>query len=1695
MTKREQYRALISYLKGAPVDISAFDFGVGKMKEMLLPIDDKDSWSNTDLEYFQEASDLHDAIKLRFGDDYEDALDSLKNGTLTSYFTPTEIVSAQVRSLIGSNVATILEPSAGSGNYIGELLEIFPNAVITAIEKDQLTAAVLSDRTAPVRGRVNVHNRPLEEDRTDGYDLVISNIPFGDIQVYDSQLYREANPEKIKASTRIHNYFFVKALDKLRNGGIVSFLATSAVMDSPKNEGLRQYLVRNADLVSAWRLPDSVFRSEQTFPSTDIIVLRKNNAKKVLSEDEKKFISVTKIELPDPKGVATVVPINSFYIGSQNVIGELACDGQYGYDSAVSKWRADRAELQAELDRMSFQVGAALKNAKAVEQKDINIKSAASKAPAGFISIDPSMKLPPSWETGHLFAYRGKAGTLERRPEGDFLKPIAEIKDPARVLAISQLRNQAKNLINAERDPSQSESLQAKREELNTLYDNYVFTYGPLHKSPNLISLDKDEPLLLSLEKVVDRDGARSYEKADIFTMQVNGVVAELAAPSNLADAIIYSLNATGRLDLELMSSVMGTTPEMVAEQGIREKLIYFEVNDGGQVVPVTKDVFESGNIYQKIERMQDPALALPFGGEGYKESLLMELEAHLPVPVPFELIDLNLGERWVPDDVYSKFATHLFEVETDVVYLAGTKNFLVSTKGWSAKEYTGMAVSPKEGGTIRGSELLKYALMNTSPEITYKVLVPDPKDPTKQVEKRERDMDAIMLVRQKIEEIKEEFARFIAAKQEIKADLEDRYNKTMNNIALRRYDGSHLELAGLQFYKPFPTQKNAVWQVLQQNGGIIDGKVGSGKTLIAAMSAMEMRRLGIARKPMMICMKANAAAIAADFKRAYPEAKVLYPRPTDFEPKKRREFLMKVMTNDWDCVIMTHDQFGLIPQDQEIIDAVVQAEINAMANDAALLKGREKGYDKSMRNMMKSLEKKKASLEAKININVDGLNKDEKLPTFKELGIDHLFVDESHCFKNIPYQTHFQRVKGLGDPMGSQRALNFVLACRTIQNRLGGEKGITLLSGTIFSNSLVEMPLVMKTLLPETMAARGIDTVDSFLTTFARKSYDMEFTSTGEVRSVERFREFIKVREMLQLYRSIANVVTDENFNIDKPSIKTRLVKVNSSEEQLEFNQAIIRFVSTRDGSHIGKPGMSESEKSAYALIATNLSRRASLDMRLIDPGLPFNPDSKLAVMAENIAKIHRESEPYKGTQFVFCDVSTPNSDKFNVYDELKRILVKHHGIPADQIQFIQDHSGDKQKAKVVQAVWDGEVRVIMGSTPTLGTGVNAQKRCVAIHAADVPWKPSERDQRNGRGGRQGNWAAKEFQDNVVYEYVYATERTLDAYQFDILKNKDQFIRQTKTLNINEVDRTIRESTVGEDGALSPMELSAILSGNNDYMERAKHVKTLEALERQYQFRLSAHNDSVRKAALDIKMAEHEIDHHAKRIAGMSQDVEWLKENHKQAQEEAQAEEKAGGDKEKDPQKKGFTYPTPVDLDGSAYDNAKELGGALSQKVRNLAHIMKPGEERTIGHYGPFAIVARKQTFVETGLFSNPVLVSLDSPHSKVRYQSNNGEVHNDPVQAGLYIHRAISKSESLLKLEEEAVQKAYKEKTALSEKVKTVFHDKERPQIEELKKKIKEIDLRLATAQQQAASAQVQPGQEASVEKNVTSEYTITM
>jgi N12 class adenine-specific DNA methylase len=1680
MSKAEQYRALIEFIKSSgaktlissDLDMTQFNFGLGKFKELLLPLDDISQWNDTDKKYFALATELNEAINQKYGEDAQEVIDSIKNASLTSYFTPENVVESMVQGVLAIKPKNILEPSTGTGNYLPSLARSFPMASIVAIEKEQLTAEILQERAKVISDRITVINKPLEEDRSTGYDLIISNIPFGDIKIYDSQLYKEANPEKIKASTRIHNYYFVKSLDKLNNGGVISFLVSSALMDNPGNSNVREFLMKNSDLITAYRLPDNVFKSEGTQASTDVIVLRKNIGKKKLTDQEKKFVTQQKIELPNDKGIEMPVNINSYYIGSNQVLGKLVCDGQYGNDTAVAKWESTEEEFLKSLRAMSLLTAASLQGMEEV-QRIVASADIAKLAPVGTIELDPAFEIHPTMVHGNLMEYRGKAGLLHIENGNKYLKVYPELKDPLKVKALSDLRNVTKSLLAAEENSAAN--MDDIREQLNDAYNSFSFTYDTLHRNPNLLSLDADEAMMLSLEKLTEENGKKVYVKSDIFTMRINGVKAELKTSEELSDAMLYSLNAVGKLDLELISSVAGRPVNEIISEGIERKLIYFEVDDTGAVVPVTKDVFYSGNMYEKIARMSADTVEIPIGGQQLKEIYISELEASKPVPIPMELIDINIGERWIDPNDYQKFATHYFETESEVKYRSGTKSYFVRTVGYSSKEAVEMAIYTKSGDTVKGVDILRHALMNTSPEFTYEVA--DPEDPTKK--KRTKDMDAIMAVRHKIEEIQKSFKEFIVNEPEIRERLETQYNFLYNNTTLRRYDGSHLRFEQMEHFKPYQHQKDTIWQICQNNGGIADQKVGSGKTLVMVGSAMEMRRLGIANKPAIVAMKANAAAVARDFKKAYPNAKVLYPRPVDFDVKRRREFLNKIKTNDWDCVVLTHEQFGMIPQSQEIINKILDDEIRGLGMDMKLLE--DAGYSRSRKAVLKSLEKKKASLQAKLAGKIDSINKDEQLPSFQELGIDHLLVDESHQFKNLNYTTNFSRVKGLGTPEGSLRSTNMLLACRTLQELHKGEKGITFLSGTPISNSLVEMPLLLKYLSPLTLEKMGIETIDGFLTTFAKKSHDMEFNVAGEIKSTERFREFIKVPEMLTLYRKLANIVTDENFKVDKPLIKTELVMIKPSEEQLEFNQSIINFVNTKDPAYIGRPDMTEGELTAYALIATNLSRKASLDMRLINPDLDFNPESKLARMASNIARIYTETNSFKGTQFMFSDVSTPNEDKFNIYDELKRILIEHHCIPEDKITYIHDHEGDRKKNELFQRVNNGDIRIVMGSTQKMGTGVNMQERNVAIHHADIPWRPSDREQRNGRGVRQGNWAAKEHNDNFVHEFIYATERTLDAYQFDILKNKEHFIKQTKKLNIEEMDRTIRESDMGEDGAISARDITAILSGNNDLMERSKILKKLEAIERNYEYSYSAHSKEVHIARFQSGQNERNITSSSSNIESLKADVKWLEANHvveKEALKELEEnnttsiwsskpketpEQQAEGVKKE----KGFEYPMPVVIDGKPLKKTEEVGQALHEEMKRLRWLTKDGAVVDVGTYGNFDIKLRKKEDKTLGLYGGPPFeVLVKSKSTPVTYTFNNGDINENEKLAGLYIHRAITKAPKILDTEMKHINECYQARESLRKKMEKVFENPDKEKIQELKEQLRKLDLKMSGA-----------------------------
>ena len=603
----------------------------------------------------------------------------------------------------------------------------------------------------------------------------------------------------------------------------------------------------------------------------------------------------------------------------------------------------------------------------------------------------------------------------------------------------------------------------------------------------------------------------------------------------------------------------------------------------------------------------------------------------------------------------------------------------------------------------------------------------------------------------------------------------------------------------------------------------------GTGKTLIMCVAAYEMHRLGLARKPMIIGIKANIHEIARTFRTAYPNARLLYPGKEDFTPENRLRIFSDIKNNNWDCIILTHEQFGKIPQSAEVQQQILRQEMDDIDENLA-------SYEKQGGHVdgwiLRGLEKRKENLDAKLHELQETIDaqKDDTVD-FQQMGIDHLFVDESHNFKNLMFNTRHSRVSGLGNTDGSKKAMNLLYAIRTIQQRTGRDLGATFLSGTTIANSLTELYLLFKYLRPKELERQDIPCFDAWAAVFAQKTSEFEFSVTNEVISKERFRYFIKVPELAMFYNEITDYRTAEDVGVDRPNKNEILHHIPPTPEQEDFILKLMQFAKTGDATLLGRLPLSETEEKAKMLIATDYARKMALDMRMIDPNYEDHPDNKASHCAKMIAEYYHKYETHKGTQFVFSDLGTYQpGEGWNVYSEIKRKLVEDYGIPASEVRFIQECKTDKARKAVIDAMNAGTVRVLFGSTSMLGTGVNAQKRCVAIHHLDTPWRPSDLQQRDGRGVRAGNEIAKHFAENNVDIIIYAVEKSLDSYKFNLLHCKQTFISQLKSGAMGA--RTIDEGAMDEKSGMNFSEYMALLSGNTDLLDKAKLEKRIASLE-----------------------------------------------------------------------------------------------------------------------------------------------------------------------------------------------------------------------------------------------------------------------
>ena len=1062
------------------------------------------------------------------------------------------------------------------------------------------------------------------------------------------------------------------------------------------------------------------------------------------------------------------------------------------------------------------------------------------------------------------------------------------------------------------------------RANLNSYYDEFRMKFGCLNEKTNakMVMMDAGGRDILSIERAEDGQ----FVKADIFDRPVSFSVGEVTHVDTSEEALSASLNKYGEVNLGYMSELTDKTQDDLIGE-LDGKIFLNPVTDEFEV----RDKFIAGNVVEKIKAVERVIEAN--GGEinDQIEKSLKALKDAVPTPIPFEDLDFNFGERWIPASVYSSYMSSLYETGVSIVYSPNIDEYDVSCEKKNMKIWREFHVQGEYRG-YDGMALLRHALHNTVPNIMKCVGTDEDGHDIKA-----RDAEAIQLANSKIDEIRNGFTEWLDGQsQEFKDRLTQMYNEKFNCFVRPKYDGSHqtfpdLDLKGLDrkygIKGVYPSQMDCVWMLKQNGGGICDHSVGTGKTLIMCIASHEMKRLGMVSKPMIIGLKANVAEIAATYQTAYPNARILYASEKDFSTANRVKFFNTIKNNDFDCVIMSHDQFGKIPQSPEVQQKILQAELESVEENLDVL--RNSGKDISGM-MLKGLEKRKANLEERLEgIEYAIRTRTDDVVDFRQMGIDHIFVDESHQFKNLMFNTRHDRVAGLGNSIGSQRALNLLFAIRTMQDRKGKDLCATFLSGTTISNSLTELYLLFKYLRPKELERQNIRCFDAWAAIFAKKSTDFEFSVTNNIIQKERFRYFIKVPELAQFYNEITDYRTAKDVGVDRPEMNEILHNIKPTPDQEDFIQKLMQFAESGDATILGRGPLSDTEEKAKMLIATDYARKMALDMRMIDPSYGDHPDNKASHCAATIAEYYKKFDEQKGTQFVFSDLGTYQAGGgWNVYSEIKRKLVEDYGIPADEIRFIQECKNEKARKAVIAAMNDGRVRVLFGSTSMLGTGVNAQKRAVAIHHLDCPWRPSDLEQRNGRAVRKGNEIAKMFADNKVDVHIYAVERTLDAYKFNLLYNKQMFITQLKSGAMGA--RTIDEGGMDEKSGMNFSEYMAILSGNTDLLDKAKLEKKITALESERKSFMKAR----RTVELDVENRQTNLEKDKQILGKMETDLKVF---------------------EKNVQRDGLgNIINAVTIEGKRYDDFEALGAKLQQIADK---VNTKGQPKEIGEAFGFPI------------------------------------------------------------------------------------------------------------------------------------------
>ena len=1403
----------------------------------------------------------------------EDEYAAARSSTLNAHYTSPVVIRAiyDAAERMGFRSGNILEPSMGVGNFFGLLPDSMADSRLYGVELDSITGRIAQKLYPEASIKVAGFETT---DRRDFYDLAVGNVPFGNYKVND-KAYN-------KLGFSIHNYFFAKAIDQVRPGGIVAFVTSRYTLDS-KDSSARKHMAERADLLGAIRLPNNAFKANAgTEVVSDIIFLQKR--------DRPADIEPAWVQLGQTEDGFT---LNSYFVGHpEMVLGNLELEStQYGHDLTV---------VPIEGTSLADQL------AEAVQHIEGNYTAVEIAAP-DVADAEAQRKTLPADPTVKNFSYTVVDGEIYYR-ENSIMTQI-ELSDNAkgRVAGMVELRQIVNELIDQQLNDFPDEDIKASQAKLNYAYDAFTAKYGLINDKKNARLFDDDSSyyLLCSLENLDENKNLKS--KADMFTKRTirpERVVTSVDTPS---EALAVSIGEHGKVDLPYMAELLGTPGEYRRITTELSGVIFKDPAadaDDPEAGWQPADEYLSGNVRNKLRMAQLAAESHPefkINVEALTKAQPRELEA--------SEIDIRLGATWLDPDIIQKFMTETFQIPyylrhaVKVRYSPYTAEWRVEGKTATGR---GDIISSETYGTSRANayKILEETL-NLKDVRIYDTIEDAEGKPKRVLNKRET-----MLAQQKQQVIKDAFANWVWQDPQRRIALVKQYNELFNSTRPREYDGSHIKFVGMN---PEITlrehQRNAIAHVLYGGNTLLAHEVGAGKTYEMAASAMEAKRLGLCQKSLFVVPNHLTEQWASDFLNLYPNAKLLVARRKDFETANRKKFCARIATGDYDAVIIGHSQFERIPLSFERQERIIQEQIYetlAAINELKVHAGENFS--------IKQMEKTRKTLETKLEKLRSDERKDDVI-TFEQLGVDRLFVDESHAFKNLFLTTKMRNVAGLSTSE-AQKSSDMFGKCRYLDEITGG-RGVVFATGTPVSNSMTELYTVMRYLQYSTLQQKKLTHFDCWASTFGETTTAIELAPEGTgYRARTRFAKFFNLPELMSMFKEVADIKTSDQLHLPVPEARFETVVAKPSEIQKEMVQELSKRAAD---IHSGIVDASVDNM----LCVTNDGRKIGLDVRLMNPMLPDDPNSKLNVCVQNVLKIWEDGKDQKLTQLLFCDLSTPKNDgNFNVYDDIRKKLIAA-GVPENEIEFIHNADTEAKKAALFSKVRSGDVRVLLGSTAKMGAGTNVQSRLVAVHHLDVGWKPSDMTQRNGRIIRQGNM------NKEVKVFNYVTEGTFDSYLFQTLENKQRFISQIMTSK-----SPVRSCEDVDEQALSYAEIKALCAGNpliKEKMDLDVQVAKLKVLKADHQSQKFRLEDKL------LTKFPAEIQETNAHIAGLKADAQ-LAAAHPQGKEE-------------------FCGMT---IKGVTYDEKKTAGERLVLACSELPN----AEEKVIGSYRGFELSLRFDTF-----------------------------------------------------------------------------------------------------------------------------------